>query len=238
MEVTWGMKGKILLLEDDDSIRNFTKINLMRNEMEVIEATSGEMALRLFEGGGGIDIAILDVMLPGIDGFEVCRSIREKNKEIGIIMLTAKTQDIDKVMGLEFGADDYITKPFSPMELIARVNSLMRRVRLKDDVTEGNTIESGVYKIDFIARKFYKDGEIIELTPTEFLLIKVFVTNPNKALSRDNLLDEVWGKNYIGDLKIVDVNIRRLRQKIEDNPSEPDTIETIWGLGYRWKEAD
>ncbi|HKL11906.1 MAG TPA: response regulator transcription factor [Clostridia bacterium] len=232
------MKGKILLLEDDDSIRNFTKINLMRNEMEVIEATSGEMALRLFEGGGGIDIAILDVMLPGIDGFEVCRSIREKNKEIGIIMLTAKTQDIDKVMGLEFGADDYITKPFSPMELIARVNSLMRRVRLKDDVTEGNTIESGVYKIDFIARKFYKDGEIIELTPTEFLLIKVFVTNPNKALSRDNLLDEVWGKNYIGDLKIVDVNIRRLRQKIEDNPSEPDTIETIWGLGYRWKEAD
>ena len=232
------MKGKILLLEDDDSIRNFTKINLMRNEMEVIEANSGEMALQLFEGWGGIDIAILDVMLPGIDGFEVCRSIREKNKDIGIIMLTAKTQDIDKVMGLEFGADDYITKPFSPMELIARVNSLMRRVRLKDDVTEGNTIESGVYKIDFIARKFYKKGEIIELTPTEFLLIKVFVTNPNKALSRDNLLDEVWGKNYIGDLKIVDVNIRRLRQKIEDTPSEPDTIETIWGLGYRWKEAD
>jgi len=238
MEVTWGMKGKILLLEDDDSIRNFTKINLMRNEMEVIEASSGEMALELFEGGGNIDIAILDVMLPGIDGFEVCRSIREKNKEIGIIMLTAKTQDIDKVMGLEFGADDYITKPFSPMELIARVNSLMRRVRLKDDVTEGNTIESGVFKIDLIARKFYKNDQIIELTPTEFLLIKVFVTNPNKALSRDDLLDDVWGENYIGDLKIVDVNIRRLRQKIEDTPSEPDTIETIWGLGYRWKEAD
>jgi DNA-binding response OmpR family regulator len=153
-------------------------------------------------------------------------------------MLTAKTQDIDKVMGLEFGADDYITKPFSPMELIARVNSLMRRVKLKDGIAERNAIESGVYKIDFIARKFYKNDEIIELTPTEFLLIKVFVTNPNKALSRDNLLDEVWGKNYIGDLKIVDVNIRRLRQKIEDNPSEPDTIETIWGLGYRWKEAD
>jgi len=233
-----GMKGRILLLEDDDSIRNFTKINLTRNEMEVIEASSGEMALELFEGGGNIDIAILDVMLPGIDGFEVCRSIREKNKEIGIIMLTAKTQDIDKVMGLEFGADDYITKPFSPMELIARVNSLMRRVRLKDDVTEGNTIESGVFKIDLIARKFYKNDQIIELTPTEFLLIKVFVTNPNKALSRDDLLDDVWGENYIGDLKIVDVNIRRLRQKIEDTPSEPDTIETIWGLGYRWKEAD
>ncbi len=232
------MKGRILLLEDDDSIRNFTKINLTRNEMEVIEASSGEMALELFEGGGNIDIAILDVMLPGIDGFEVCRSIREKNKEIGIIMLTAKTQDIDKVMGLEFGADDYITKPFSPMELIARVNSLMRRVRLKDDVTEGNTIESGVFKIDLIARKFYKNDQIIELTPTEFLLIKVFVTNPNKALSRDDLLDDVWGENYIGDLKIVDVNIRRLRQKIEDTPSEPDTIETIWGLGYRWKEAD
>jgi DNA-binding response OmpR family regulator len=124
------------------------------------------------------------------------------------------------------------------MELIARVNSLMRRVRLKDGIAERNAIESGAYKIDFIARKFYKNDEIIELTPTEFLLIKVFVTNPNKALSRDNLLDEVWGKNYIGDLKIVDVNSRRLRQKIEDNPSEPDTIETIWGLGYRWKEAD
>ncbi len=232
------MKGKILLLEDDDSIRNFTKINLTRNDMGVLEAESGEKALEIFETEKDIDIAILDVMLPGIDGFEVCRSIRKKNGEIGIIMLTAKTQDIDKVMGLEFGADDYITKPFSPMELIARVNSLMRRVRLKNGIAERNAIESGVYKIDFIARKFYKNDEIIELTPTEFLLIKVFVTNPNKALSRDNLLDEVWGKNYIGDLKIVDVNIRRLRQKIEDNPSEPDTIETIWGLGYRWKEAD
>lgn len=232
------MKGKILLLEDDDSIRNFTKINLARNDMEVLEAESGEKALKIFETEKDIDIAVLDVMLPGIDGFEVCRSIRKKNGEIGIIMLTAKTQDIDKVMGLEFGADDYITKPFSPMELIARVNSLMRRVRLKNGIAERNAIESGAYKIDFIARKFYKNDEIIELTPTEFLLIKVFVTNPNKALSRDNLLDEVWGKNYIGDLKIVDVNIRRLRQKIEDNPSEPDTIETIWGLGYRWKEAD
>ncbi len=232
------MKGKILLLEDDDSIRNFTKINLTRNDMEVLEAENGEKALKIFETEKDIDIAILDVMLPGIDGFEVCRSIREKNGEIGIIMLTAKTQDIDKVMGLEFGADDYITKPFSPMELIARVNSLMRRVKLKDGIADRNAIESGVFKIDFIARKFYKNDEIIELTPTEFLLIKVFVTNPNKALSRDNLLDEVWGKNYIGDLKIVDVNIRRLRQKIEDNSSEPDTIETIWGLGYRWKEAD
>jgi DNA-binding response OmpR family regulator len=232
------VKGKILLLEDDDSIRNFTKINLARNDMEVLEAESGEKALKIFETEKDIDIAVLDVMLPGIDGFEVCRSIRKKNGEIGIIMLTAKTQDIDKVMGLEFGADDYITKPFSPMELIARVNSLMRRVRLKNGIAERNAIESGAYKIDFIARKFYKNDEIIELTPTEFLLIKVFVTNPNKALSRDNLLDEVWGKNYIGDLKIVDVNIRRLRQKIEDNPSEPDTIETIWGLGYRWKEAD
>jgi len=232
------VKGKILLLEDDDSIRNFTKINLTRNDMEVLEAENGEKALKIFETEKDIDIAILDVMLPGIDGFEVCRSIREKNGEIGIIMLTAKTQDIDKVMGLEFGADDYITKPFSPMELIARVNSLMRRVKLKDGIADRNAIESGVFKIDFIARKFYKNDEIIELTPTEFLLIKVFVTNPNKALSRDNLLDEVWGKNYIGDLKIVDVNIRRLRQKIEDNSSEPDTIETIWGLGYRWKEAD
>jgi len=231
-------KGKILLLEDDNSIRDFTKINLARNNMEVLEAESGEKALEIFETQTDIDIAILDVMLPGIDGFEVCRRIRERDSDIGIIMLTAKTQDIDKVMGLEFGADDYITKPFSPMEMIARVNSLMRRVKSKGGVTERNTIESGVYKIDFIARKFYKQDEIIDLTPTEFLLIKVFVTNPNKALSRDNLLDEVWGKNYIGDLKIVDVNIRRLRQKIEDNPSEPDTIETIWGLGYRWKEAD
>ena len=207
-------------------------------EIFYLEAENGEKALKIFETEKDIDIAILDVMLPGIDGFEVCRSIREKNGEIGIIMLTAKTQDIDKVMGLEFGADDYITKPFSPMELIARVNSLMRRVKLKDGIADRNAIESGVFKIDFIARKFYKNDEIIELTPTEFLLIKVFVTNPNKALSRDNLLDEVWGKNYIGDLKIVDVNIRRLRQKIEDNSSEPDTIETIWGLGYRWKEAD
>lgn len=232
------MKGRILLLEDDESIRNFTKINLVRNEMEVLEAATGEDALSVFEKEAGIDIAILDVMLPGIDGFEVCRRMRERDKQLGIIMLTAKTQDIDKVMGLDFGADDYITKPFSPMELIARVNSLMRRVRLKETAVERNVVESGAFKIDFIARKFYKQDEIIDLTPTEFSLIKVFVNNPNKALSRDELLDEVWGKNYIGDLKIVDVNIRRLRQKIEDNPSEPDTIETIWGLGYRWKEDE
>lgn len=231
------MGHKILLLEDDDSIRSFVKINLKRNNFEVIEAASGEEALKKFEEEEGIDIGIFDVMLPGISGFEVCKTVREKNSRMGIIMLTAKSQDMDKVMGLDLGADDYMTKPFSPVELVARVNALVRRIDAGKD-ENSHIIKSGMFTMDLEAMKFFKGEEEIDLTPTEFSIMKLFLRNPNRALKRDDLLNEVWGHNYIGELKIVDVNIRRLRRKVEEDASSPVYIETIWGCGYRWREDE
>ena len=230
------MTGKILVLEDESSIRAFVKINLARSGFEVIEAGTGEEALELYKRHKDIDIAILDVMLPGIDGLEVCKELRNSNENMGIIMLTARSQELDKVMALDLGADDYLTKPFSPMELVARVNALLRRVEKKNE--DGDKLISGVFEIDLNARKFYKSRYEIELTPTEFSLMKMFIKNPDRALSRDELLDEVWGENYIGEVKIVDVNIRRLRKKVEEDSSNPKYIETIWGSGYRWRKEE
>lgn len=228
--------NKILILEDEASIRAFIKINLARNGFEVIEAGTGEAALELYKKHKDIDLAILDVMLPGIDGLEVCKELRNSNDNMGIIMLTARSQELDKVMALDLGADDYLTKPFSPMELVARVNALLRRVEKKSE--ENEHLVSGIFEIDLNSRKFYKSKEEIELTPTEFSLMKMFMKNPDRALTRDELLDEVWGENYIGDVKIVDVNIRRLRKKVEEDSSSPKYIETIWGSGYRWRKEE
>ncbi|MCT4663404.1 MAG: response regulator transcription factor [Tissierellales bacterium] len=228
--------NKILILEDEASIRAFVKINLARNGFEVVEADTGEKALELYKKHKDIDLAILDVMLPGIDGLEVCKELRNSNDNMGIIMLTARSQELDKVMALDLGADDYLTKPFSPMELVARVNALLRRVEKKSE--ENDHLVSGVFEIDLNARKFYKSKIEIELTPTEFSLMKMFMKNPDRALTRDELLDEVWGENYIGDVKIVDVNIRRLRKKVEEDSSSPKYIETIWGSGYRWRKEE
>ena len=222
---------KILLVEDEASIRGFLKINLKRNNFEVIEAESGEEGIRL----ALIErptIVILDVMLPGIDGFEVCKTLREKISNIGIIMLTAKGQDMDRIMGLEYGADDYIVKPFNPMEVVLRVKAILRRIDKSDNNSE--IIRFGPFEIDLYSQKVSKDGKELDLTPKEYLLMKLFLENPKKAFTRDELLNILWGKNYFGDLKIIDVNIRRLRSKIEDDPSEPIYIETIWGTGYRW----
>ncbi|ASW44109.1 response regulator transcription factor [Clostridium isatidis] len=223
--------NKILLIEDEESIRGFLKINLKRNNFEVIEAVNGEEGLNLVRKEKP-DIVILDIMLPGIDGFRVCRIIREENRDIGIIMLTAKGQDMDKIMGLEYGADDYIVKPFNPLEVVLRIKAILRR--LKED--NSAVIKIDKYKLDPYSKKFYKDGKEIYLTPKEYLIVKTFMENPNRAFSRDELLDSAWGKDYFGDSKIIDVNIRRIRAKIEDNPSEPKYIETIWGMGYRWKQ--
>ncbi|GAB6169168.1 response regulator transcription factor [Clostridium carnis] len=224
---------KILLVEDEASIRGFLKINLQRNNYKVIEAETGEEGLKkaLIDNP---DIAILDVMLPGIDGFQVCSKLREEYPSIGIIMLTAKGQDMDKIMGLEYGADDYIVKPFNPMEVVLRIKALLRRIGNYDK--EKESLEIGPFKIDLYSQKVLKNNEEIDVTPKEYLLMKLFLENPNKAFSRDRLLDLVWGENYFGDSKIIDVNIRRLRAKIEDNSSEPKYIETIWGIGYRWKD--
>lgn len=223
---------RILLVEDEDSIRGFLKINLQRNDLEVIEAATGEEGIKLAKLMKP-QVAILDVMLPGIDGFMVCSKLRSDFPDMGIVMLTAKGQDMDKIMGLEYGADDYIVKPFNPLEVVLRVKALLRRI--SGDKKEKSKLELGPFVLDLYSQKVIKNGAEIDVTPKEFLLMKIFLENPDKAFSRDELLDLVWGQNYFGDVKIIDVNIRRLRAKIEDNPSNPSYIETIWGIGYRWK---
>lgn len=227
------MDKKVLIVEDEASIRGFIKINFKRNNFVVIEAESGEEAVEKARIENP-SVVILDVMLPGIDGFKTCEILRKQSSNMGIIMLTARSQDMDKIMGLEFGADDYMIKPFNPLELIARVNAILRRMNNSEE-DNGNVLISGSFKLDNDGRRVYKDEKELELTPKEYDLMKIFIENKGKALSRVELLDHVWGYSYIGDTKIVDVNIRRLREKIEDDSSNPKYIETVWGVGYRWR---
>ena len=230
---------KILVLEDEFSIRSFVTLNLKREGYDVIEAGSGEEAIALFDKNQDINMAVLDVMLPGIDGFEVLKHIRNKSQNIGIIMLTARTNEEDKVLGLEYGADDYISKPFSPKELIARIRALIRRVTSVDMVKEAiEKVTSGEFTLNFSERKVFRKDEEIELTPKEFEILELFMKNKGKSLSRDEILDRIWGKNYYGDLKVVDVNIRRIRMKIESDASSPSYLKTVWGYGYRWEEDE
>lgn len=226
--------AKILLVEDEENIRTFLKINLKRNNFDVIEASSGEEGIKKAIEEKP-DLAVLDVMLPGIDGFEVCKTLREYYSSIGIIMLTARTQDIDKIMGLEYGADDYIVKPFNPLEIVLRIKAILRRIGEINNTEEIDQLNRGSFIIDLYSQKILKNNQEIDVTPKEYMLMKLFLENPNKAFTRDELLNLVWGYNYFGDPKIIDVNIRRLRAKIEDDPSAPKFIETIWGKGYRWK---
>ena len=228
---------KILVVEDEDNIRAFVVLNLKRVGYEVVDVGSGEAAMEAFEAAGGdFDIAILDIMLPGIDGFEVCRRIREKNSSIGIIMLSAKSQEMDKVQGLMLGADDYITKPFSPSELLARVDAMYRRVAMSGGAKGADEVRSGPFVLNLSSRTLEKDGKPIDLTQVEFQIMEFFMQNPNKALERSEILSNIWGENYTGDVKIVDVNIRRLRMKIEDEPSDPKYLLTVWGYGYKWNQ--
>lgn len=229
---------KVLVLEDESSIRSFIVINLRRAGYEVIEAESGEEALEKLQENPETGVALLDIMLPGIDGFEVCRRIRATNSRIGIIMLTARTQEMDKVTGLMTGADDYVTKPFSPAELTARVDALFRRAGSGGGAVgaaeDEDKIERGPFSLNTHTRTLDKYGKRVKLTQMEYTLMKLFMENPGKALTREEILDAVWGPDYFGELKIVDVNIRRLRLKIEDNPNNPTYITTIWGYGYKW----
>ena len=209
---------RILVVEDEDAIREFVVINLQRAGYDVV--------------------AILDIMMPGIDGLTVCKELRKKSGNLGIIMLTAKTQEMDKVTGLMLGADDYVTKPFSPSELVARVDSLYRRVAIAEMREENNFQEelvSGDFVLNLRNRALKKKGRMIELTQVEFQIMEYFFSNPGVALDRTNILTHVWGEAYYGEEKIVDVNIRRLRMKIEDEPSNPKHIVTVWGLGYKWE---
>lgn len=224
---------KVLVLEDEENIRSFVVINLKRAGYETVEAETGEQALELLHDNPDIVVALLDIMLPGIDGFEVCRRIRATNNRIGIIMLTARTQEMDKITGLMTGADDYITKPFSPAELTARVDALFRRL---GDTTpiDASEIRQPPFMLNTRNRTLEKNGERIRLTQVEYSIMRLFMENPGKALSREEILENVWGKDNMSDLKIVDVNVRRLRIKIEDDATNPTYITTVWGYGYKW----
>lgn len=230
---------KVLVAEDEESIREFIVINLTRSGYEVEQAENGAVALEKFMSDeSAYDVAVLDIMMPELDGLTVCKELRKRSSDLGIIMLSAKTQEMDKVTGLLFGADDYVTKPFSPSELMARVDAVYRRVEMtrgfrKNDTT-GDAIILDEFELNLRNRTLAKNGELIELTQVEFQIIEHFFKNPNAALSRTEILKTVWGANYFGDEKTVDVNIRRLRMKIETNPSNPTRLVTIWGLGYKW----
>ncbi len=226
-------KKKILVLEDEASIRSFVVINLKRAGYDVAEAETGEDALRILSSSSDIGVALLDIMLPDIDGFEVCRRIRSGGSKIGIIMLTSRTQEVDRVTGLMTGADDYVNKPFSPTELIARIDALYRR--LGDTITEDTSrMVSGPFVLNTRTRTVDKNGVRIKLTQVEYTIMKYFMDNPDRAISREDMQKAVWGNDDISELKIVDVNIRRLRIKIEDDPAYPSYIQTVWGYGYKW----
>lgn len=224
---------KILILEDEENIRSFVVINLQRAGYITVEAATGHEALEKLKEHPDVDVAVLDIMLPDIDGFEVCRRIRATSKRIGIIMLTARTQEMDKVTGLMNGADDYVTKPFSPAELTARLDALVRRIR-GDSVAVSELLNQGPFVMNTRNRTLEKNGNRIRLTQVEYAIVKLFMQNPGRALSREEILSVVWGREYEGDLKIVDVNIRRLRIKLEDNPNLPVYVTTVWGYGYKW----
>jgi len=224
---------KILVLEDETSIRSFVVINLKRAGYDPIEAGTGAEAFECVKENPDIKVALLDIMLPDIDGFEVCRKLRAADPGMGIIMLTARTQEMDKVTGLMTGADDYVTKPFSPAELTARVDALYRRVGGNEHEDNGEMVQ-GPFWLNTKNRTMEKNGVRIKLTQVEYSIMKMFMDNPGKALSREDILNTVWGKDYYGELKIVDVNIRRLRIKIEDDPTNPTYITTVWGYGYKW----
>ena len=231
---------KVLVVEDEASIREMIALNLRLAGMEAVEADSAEAALPLLEQRPGCDAAILDVMLPGMNGFSLCETIRRTDQKIGIIILSAKGQEQDKIRGLSIGADDYMTKPFSVSELLARVEALSRRVGRSASAEAGEqapaSLVSGSFVLDENRRVLLKAGKPIELTQVEFQIMELFFRNPGVALVRERILKGVWGENYFGDVKIVDVNIRRLRMKVEDEPSHPAHILTVWGYGYRWEE--
>lgn len=226
---------RVLVVEDETSIRELIALNLRMAGYEVLEAPTAERGLELLSAQR-CDAAVLDVMLPGMNGFSLCETIRRDDSAIGIIILSAKGLESDKIRGLSIGADDYMTKPFSVNELVARLEALARRVQRSQPVRgeDQDQLVSGPFILDERSRILYKNGTPVDLTQVEFQIMELFFKNPGTALVREKILKGVWGENYFGDVKIVDVNIRRLRMKVEDQPSDPQHILTVWGYGYRW----
>ncbi|MBF1063917.1 MAG: response regulator transcription factor [Peptostreptococcus sp.] len=229
---------KILILEDEIGIRSFVSINLKREGYEVIEAGTGSEAIEKLNSEPNIAVALLDIMLPDMSGVDICRYIRDKYENMGIIMLTAKAQEDDKIEGFVAGADDYMIKPFSIKELLFRVSALIRRVNKDNDTRKSSVLDLPPFSLDINKRKLYKNGNVVDLTPTEFSIVKFLMINASDSLSRDQILQEVWGSTELYDYKIVDVNIRRIRNKIEEDPSKPKYILTAWGYGYTFRRAD
>ena len=234
---------RILVCEDEDTIREFVVINLQRSGYTVVDVNCGEEALRVYdEQNGDFDVALLDVTMPGMNGFTLCKKLRERSETLGIIFLTARSQEIDRVGGLMMGADDYVTKPFSPSELVARVDAIYRRVALSPSRSgeaapkPPTTISSGEFTLDIKNRSLLHDGKTTLLTNIEFKILKLFFTHPGESLGRTEILRQAWDDPFVSDEKIVDVNMRRLRLKVEKDPSNPKHIITVWGLGYRWDE--
>ena len=225
---------RILVLEDENSIRSFVVINLRRAGFEPVEAATGAEALERFKEFPDIRVALLDVMLPDTDGFEVCRRLRAMDSKMGIIMLSAKSQEMDKLTGLGSGADDYVTKPFSTAELTARIDALFRRIGAEAEQADADEIRQGPFSLNTRNRLLRKNDERVKLTQIESSLMHLFMTNPGRALSREEILTQVWGREYDAEEKVVDVNIRRLRIKIEEDPTMPVYISTVWGYGYQW----
>lgn len=225
----------ILLCEDESVIRDFVVIHLRRQGYDVFEAATAEEALELYaQHRDIIRLAMLDVMLPGMDGFALCERLREQDATLGILMLTARSQEEEKIRALKLGADDYVTKPFSPSELLARVDALVRRVKATDDNGYREEITAGEFALNMRNRTLKKNGMPIELTQVEFQIMEYFLTHPGDVLTREDILSRVWGADYYGEDKVVDVNIRRLRMKVENDPSQPQHILTAWGHGYQW----
>ncbi len=230
----------VLVAEDESSIRDFIVVNLKIAGFDAVEAHDGLQAIELYDRySDKIDIALLDVMMPGADGLEVCKHIREKNSNVGIVFLTARAQEQNIVSGFKCGADDYVIKPFSPSELIARIETLHRRVEYSKKLinsVQSDTIKLGDYVLDLKKHNICHNDEVIELTQIEFQILECFFNEPGKSIDRKYILNKVWGDPYFGDDKVVDVNIRRLRLKLEESPSNPRHLITVWGQGYCWKE--
>lgn len=228
--------ARILVVEDEDNIGEVIELNLALAGHSVIRVSSGEAAVDIVNSDSkGFDIALLDIMLPGMNGVELCDYIRSNDDGIGIIMLSAKSQEQDKVAALSTGADDYITKPFGVNELQARISALMRRMNKREKTAvKDDLLVSGPFSLNLSSRVLTKRDAVIDLTSVEFSIMELFFKNEGVALTREKILEGVWGENYYGDIKIVDVNIRRLRMKIEEDPSSPEYIVTVWGFGYRW----
>ena len=230
------MAKKVLVVDDEKLIVKGIRFSLEQDGMEVDCAYDGEEALAMAKEKA-YDMVLLDVMLPKLDGFEVCQQIREFSN-MPIVMLTAKGDDMDKILGLEYGADDYITKPFNILEVKARIKAIMRRTNANQPKKENDKIiESGDLRLDCESRRAYVLNKEVNLTAKEFDLIELLVNNPNKIYSRENLLNLVWGYEYPGDVRTVDVHVRRLREKIESNPSEPKYVHTKWGVGYYYYQG-